>query len=71
LALLSLVPSTIIGVVEYGVAGNVDWRIGVPLAIGATILAAAGAAAAGLLPQRILSQGFALLQVVAGIALAE
>jgi uncharacterized protein len=69
LALLALVPASIVGVFQYSVAGNVNWKLGVALAIGATMFASAGAAVAARLPQQSLGRGFAIVQVLAGIAL--
>jgi uncharacterized protein len=70
LALLALVPTSIVGCAEYARAGNVDWNIALPLAVGSLFASSAGAALGGRLPQTLLARGFAVLQVLAGLALA-
>jgi uncharacterized membrane protein YfcA len=63
---MALLPGSCVGISQYGLAGNVDWRVAVPLAIGATALAPLGAKGAGLLSPVQLSRAFAVLQIVAG-----
>lgn len=66
LALALVCPGTIVALVAYAGAGEVDWRLGIPLALGGMAAISAGVAVAHRLPERRLRLGFCgLLAVVA------
>ena len=68
LALALVCPGTIVALLTYAGAGQVDWRIGVPLALGGIAAISAGVAAAHHLPERPLRFAFCgLLAATAGL----
>lgn len=68
LALALVCPGTIVALLTYGAAGQVDWQIGVPLALGGIAAISVGVAAAHRLPERPLRYAFCgLLTVTAGL----
>ena len=60
MALFLAGPGTIVGLIEYGRAGDVDWLAGVSLAIGGAVLVSVGVAIAHRLRERTLRLMFAL-----------
>jgi uncharacterized protein len=69
LSLALVAPGTIVGIVTYALAGDVDWRIGIPLAIGGTFCVRYGVALAHRLPERTLRLLFCALLATASVAL--
>jgi uncharacterized membrane protein YfcA len=69
LSLALVAPGTIVGIVTYALAGDVDWWIGVPLALGGTFCVRYGVALAHRLPERHLRLLFCGLLAVASVAL--
>jgi uncharacterized protein len=69
LALALVAPGTIVGIVAYALAGDVDWWIGVPLAIGGAACVRFGVGLAHRLPQRSLRLLFCGLLVAASVGL--
>ena len=69
LSLALVAPGTIVGIVTYALAGDVDWWIGVPLALGGTLTVRYGVALAHRLPQRTLQLLFCTLLAAASIGL--
>ena len=68
LALALVCPGTIVALVTYASAGQVDWAIGAPLAIGGTAAVSTGVAFAHGLPEHRLRFAFCgLLAVTAGL----
>jgi uncharacterized membrane protein YfcA len=68
LALALVCPGTIVALLTYAGAGQVDWGLGVPLAIGGIAAISVGVAAARRLPERRLRLAFcAMLAVTAGL----
>jgi uncharacterized membrane protein YfcA len=68
LALALVCPGTIIALFTYSGAGQVEWTLGIPLAIGGIAAIPAGVAAARRLPERRLRLAFCgLLAVTAGL----
>lgn len=70
LALALVCPGTIIALATYGGAGQVDWSLGIPLAIGGSAAISAGVAAAQRLPERPMRFAFAALSFSAAGLLA-
>ena len=70
LALALVCPSSIIALIAYAGAGQVDWRLGVPLALGGTAAISAGVAMALRFPERRLRFAFCGFMTVAGALLA-
>lgn len=70
LALAVVCPATIVALTAYSEAGQVDWSIGIPLAIGGTMAISAGVSLAQLLPERRLRLAFCGLLTVTGGLLA-
>src|SRR5438874_8742252 len=58
LALALVAPGTIVALAAYAEAGQVDWQIGLPLAVGGIAAISAGVAAAHRLPERRLRLAF-------------
>ena len=52
LSLALVAPGTIVGIVTYALAGDVDWGIGIPMAIGGALCVRFGVALAHRLPER-------------------
>lgn len=65
LSLALVAPGTLVGIVTYALAGDVDWWIGVPLAVGGTVCVRYGVALAHRLPQRTLRLAFCALLAAA------
>jgi uncharacterized membrane protein YfcA len=70
LALALVGPSTIMALFAYARAGEVDWGLGIPLAIGGIAAIPAGVAVAYRLPERRLRFGFCGLLMVTAVLLA-
>ena len=70
LALALVCPSTIVALLTYARAGEVDWGLGLPLAIGGIAAIPAGIAVAYRLPERRLRLGFCSLLLVTAVLLA-
>jgi hypothetical protein len=69
LSLALVAPGTIVGIVTYALAGDVDWGIGIPLALGGVLFVRHGVALAHRLPERTLRLLFCGLLGVAAAAL--
>jgi uncharacterized protein len=69
LSLALVAPGTIVGIVTYALAGDVDWAIGVPLAIGGALCVRYGVAIAHRLPERRLRLLFCAFLAAAAIGL--
>jgi uncharacterized membrane protein YfcA len=67
LSLALVAPGTIVGIVTYALAGDVDWWIGIPLALGGTLCVRYGVALAHRLPERQLRLLFCGLLAVASV----
>jgi uncharacterized protein len=68
LALALVCPGTIVALLTYAEAGQVDWGLGVPLALGGIAAISIGVAAAHHMPERPLRFAFCgLLAVTAGL----
>jgi uncharacterized membrane protein YfcA len=68
LALALVCPGTFVALATYAGAGQVDWRLGVPLAIGGIAAIPLGVAAAHRLPERRLRLAFCgMLALTAGL----
>ncbi|HEX3954017.1 MAG TPA: sulfite exporter TauE/SafE family protein [Stellaceae bacterium] len=70
LALALVCPGTMIALATYGGAGQVDWLLGVPLAIGGSLALSAGVTAAQRLSERHLRFAFSGLLIVTAALLA-
>jgi uncharacterized membrane protein YfcA len=70
LSLALVAPGTIVGIIAYEMAGDVDWWIGIPLAVGGTFFVRYGVALAHRLPEQRLRILFSGMLVVTAIALA-
>jgi uncharacterized protein len=62
-------PGTLVGIATYAAAGDVNWAMGIPLAIGGVLAVPYGVKLAYRLPERSLRLVFAALMVVAAVAL--
>ena len=69
LSLALVAPGTIVGIVAYALAGDVDWPIGIPLALGGVLSVRYGVGLAHRLPERRLRLLFCAMLVVASLAL--
>ncbi len=69
LGLAFAAPATVLSIVVYAFASDVDWAIGIPLAIGGVATVSAGVDVAHRLPDRVLRALFIGFLVVVGIAL--
>jgi uncharacterized membrane protein YfcA len=69
LALALAVPSSVVGVAAYAVAGDVDWRVSLPLAVGGLITVTSGADVAHRLPDLLLRRLFVCFLIAAAIGL--
>lgn len=68
LALALVCPGTVVALFTYAGAAQVDWQLGIPLAIGGVTAISAGVAAAHRLPERRLRLAFCgLLAITAGL----
>jgi uncharacterized membrane protein YfcA len=63
-------PGSVIALVAYAGAGQVDWRLGIPLAVGGVVAISAGVAFAHSLPERRLRFAFCGLLVLIAALLA-
>jgi len=70
LALALVSPVTLVALVTYARAGEVDWGLGIPLAVGGIAAIPAGVAAAYRLPERSLRLAFCGLLFVTAVLLA-
>lgn len=61
LSLALVTPCSVVALVTYGRAGQVDWSIGLPLAIGGLCTVAAGVSLAHRLPERTMKATFAVM----------
>jgi uncharacterized membrane protein YfcA len=62
-------PGTLVGIATYAAAGDVNWAIGIPLAIGGVLTVPYGVKLAYRMPERRLRLIFAGLMVVAAVVL--
>jgi uncharacterized membrane protein YfcA len=69
LSLALVAPGTIVGIVTYALAGDVDWGIGIPLAVGGTLCVRYGVALAHRLPERRLRLLFCAFLAAAALGL--
>jgi uncharacterized protein len=69
LGLALVAPGTVVGLVTYALAGDVDWAIGIPLALGGTFSVQYGVALARRLPERELRLLFCALLAVSAAGL--
>jgi uncharacterized membrane protein YfcA len=70
LGLALVAPGTIVALAAYAEAGQVDWPVAVPLAIGGVLAVSAGVAAARNLPERRLRLAFSGLLATTALLLA-
>ncbi len=71
LSLALVAPGTLVGIVTYALAADVDWGIGIPLALGGTVCVRYGVALAHRLPERTLRLLFCGLLAVTAAALLK
>ena len=69
LSLALVAPGTIVGIVTYALASDVDWGIGIPLAVGGALSVRYGVALAHRLPERRLRLLFCAFLAAAAIGL--
>ena len=69
LSLALVAPGTIVGIITYALAGDVDWGIGIPLAVGGTLCVRYGVALAHRLPERRLRLLFCAFLAAAAVGL--
>lgn len=69
LSLAMIAPGAVVGIITYALAGDVDWRIGIPMAIGGLLSVRYGVALAYRLPERELRLLFGGLLVCTALAL--
>jgi uncharacterized protein len=69
LGLALVAPGTLVGIVTYALAADVDWARGIPLALGGIATVPLGVRLAYRLPDRSLRLAFAALMFVAAFAL--
>jgi hypothetical protein len=70
LALALVSPSALLALVAYAGAGQVDWLVGVPLALGGIATISAGVAFASRLPERGARLAFCALLLLTAVLLA-
>ena len=70
LALALVCPGTVVSLVVYAEAGQVEWGVGIPLALGGIAAISSGVALAQRLPERRLRLGFCGLLIVTAVLLA-
>lgn len=68
-ALALVAPGLLVSIVTYALAGDVDWSIGIPLALGGMLCVRYGVALAHRLPERVLRLLFSGFLVVTGVLL--
>ncbi|HEV3086456.1 MAG TPA: sulfite exporter TauE/SafE family protein [Candidatus Elarobacter sp.] len=69
LSLALVAPGTIVGIVAYALAGDVDWAIGIPLAVGGMFSVRYGVALAHKLPEATLRLLFCVMLAAASLGL--
>ena len=69
LALALITPGSIVSLITYAQAGAIDWKIGIALALGGTLLIKQGVALAHRLPERTLRLFFAGLLLLSAAGL--
>ena len=69
MALAFAVPTTVLTTATYAFAGDVDWAVGIPLAIGGVVTVSIGVDVAHRLPERALRSLFIGFVVIVAIAL--
>jgi hypothetical protein len=69
MGLALVAPGTLVGIATYAAAGDVDWTMGIPLAVGGVLSVPSGVKLAYKLPERTLRLAFSALIVVAAVAL--
>jgi hypothetical protein len=70
MALALVIPGSTIALATYAAAGNVDWNLGLPLAVGGVLSVSTGVALAHRLPERRLRLGFCGLLLLTAALLA-
>jgi uncharacterized membrane protein YfcA len=70
LALALVAPGTVVGLLTYATAGDVEWRTGIALAAGGLSTVSAGVALAHRLPERTMRLLFCVLMLVTALVLA-
>jgi len=70
LALALVCPGTVVALAAYAEAGQVEWELGIPLALGGIAAISTGVAIAHRLPERRLRLGFCGLLLLTAILLA-
>ena len=70
LALALVAPSALLALVAYAGAGQVDWLVGLPLALGGIAAVSAGVAFATRLPERRMRLAFCGLLLLTSVLLA-
>ncbi|HEX4855402.1 MAG TPA: sulfite exporter TauE/SafE family protein [Limnobacter sp.] len=65
LSLALVAPSSVVALLTYASARQVDWSLGMPLAIGGLFTVSAGVAVAHHLPEKILRRGFGSVMIMA------
>jgi uncharacterized membrane protein YfcA len=70
LGLALVCPAAVVALFTYAAAGQVDWLVGIPLAIGGTAAISAGVAIAHRLPERRLRLAFCGLLMLTAVLLA-
>lgn len=69
LSLALALPSTFVTLVSYALHGEVDWALGIPMAIGGLLSISWGVRLAHTLPEQALRAGFCLFLVISAVAL--
>ncbi|HXP93433.1 MAG TPA: sulfite exporter TauE/SafE family protein [Candidatus Binatia bacterium] len=69
LGLAMVAPGTIVTIAEYALAHDVNWSVGIPLALGGVFSVPAGVALAHRLPDRVLRTLFGLVLLGSAVAL--
>lgn len=67
LSLTLVAPCSVVALLTYGTAGQVDWSFGLPMAIGGLCTVAPGVALAHRLPERTMRQTFAWMILLTAI----
>lgn len=67
LGLALVAPSSVIALATYAGNGDVDWPLGMALAVGGAFTVAAGVALAHHLPERVLRRAFAAMMAATGL----
>ncbi|MCA6981385.1 sulfite exporter TauE/SafE family protein [Pectobacterium brasiliense] len=69
MALILVVPGALAALLSYSQAGNVDWSIGLPLALGGIVSVSWGVAVAHKLPVAYLRAAFCLMLIGVGVTM--